>query len=67
MTFGELVSFGEGVAPGAVVSTKREVLVGTASGAVRLGMVQPQGKKPMAAADWARGARIEPGEVLGDE
>jgi methionyl-tRNA formyltransferase len=55
------------VAPGAVVATRREVQVGTASGPVRLGMVQPQGKRPMAAADWARGVRIEPGEVLGDE
>jgi methionyl-tRNA formyltransferase len=54
-------------APGAVVVTRREVQVGTASGPVRLGMVQPQGKKPMDAADWARGVRIEPGEVLGDE
>lgn len=53
-------------APGAVVATKRAVQVGTASGSVRLGMVQPQGKKPMAAADWARGVHIEPGEVLGD-
>lgn len=55
------------VAPGEVVATKREVQVGTASDPVQLGMVQPHGKKPMPAADWARGARIEPGEVLGDE
>ncbi|MEU0064097.1 hypothetical protein ABZ085_12500, partial [Streptomyces albidoflavus] len=27
--------------------------------------VQPQGKKPMRAADWARGVRIAPGESLG--
>jgi methionyl-tRNA formyltransferase len=53
------------IAPGEVVATKRSVHVGTASGAVQLGEVQPQGKKPMAAADWARGVRIEPGEVLG--
>jgi methionyl-tRNA formyltransferase len=52
---------------GEVSATKRAVQVGTASGSVRLGMVQPQGKKPMTAADWARGVRIEPGEVLGDE
>jgi methionyl-tRNA formyltransferase len=58
---------GEVVAPGVLVSTKRAVLVGTASGAVRLGIVQPQSKKPMQAADWARGVRIEPGEVLGHE
>jgi methionyl-tRNA formyltransferase len=29
--------------------------------------VQPHGKKPMAAADWARGTRIEMGERVGDE
>ena len=52
--------------PGAVVATKRVVHVGTASGSVQLGMVQPHGKKPMIAADWARGARIEPGEKFAD-
>jgi methionyl-tRNA formyltransferase len=50
-----------------VAATKKVVRVGTASGAVQLGLVQPQGKKPMAAADWARGVRVEPGEVLGNE
>jgi methionyl-tRNA formyltransferase len=49
------------------VATKLSVRVGTVAGSVVLGMVQPQGKKPMAAADWARGVRIEPGEVLGHE
>jgi methionyl-tRNA formyltransferase len=56
----------EDIAPGEVAATKRAVLVGTASGAVRLGLVQPQGKRPMAAADWARGVRIEPGEKFAD-
>ena len=39
--------------------------VGTATAAVRLGDVVPVGKKKMAAADWARGARLEAGTVLG--
>ncbi len=52
---------------GVVEARKREVLVGTADRAVRLGDVTPLGKKPMAAADWARGVRIEPGERLGEE
>lgn len=52
---------------GAVDARKREVLVGTADRAVRLGEVTPLGKKPMAAADWARGVRIDPGESLGEE
>src|SRR5699024_7579063 len=45
---------------------RRDVLVGTGSGPVRLGTVQPHGKQAMAAADWARGARPEHGEVLGE-
>lgn len=50
---------GEDLAPGAIRAAKREVLVGTATHAVRLTTVQPPGKKPMAAPDWARGVRIE--------
>jgi methionyl-tRNA formyltransferase len=41
---------------------RRRVLVGTASEPVQLGEVQAPGKKLMAATDWARGARVEPGE-----
>ena len=55
------------LAVGEVAATKRAVRVGTASGVVLLGAVQPQGKKPMEAADWARGVRIEPGEKFADE
>lgn len=55
------------LAPGEVAVARRAVRVGTGSGAVLLGLVQPQGKKPMAAADWARGVRIEPGEKFTDE
>ncbi len=62
----EVPAQGQVVAPGAVVTTKHAVQVGTASGRVQLGMVQPQGKKPMAAADWARGVRPEPGEKFAD-
>ncbi|QGK69693.1 methionyl-tRNA formyltransferase [Allosaccharopolyspora coralli] len=48
--------------PGEVRVEKRRVLVGTATVPVRLGDVQAQGKKRMAATDWARGTRIEAGE-----
>jgi methionyl-tRNA formyltransferase len=41
------------------------VAVGTGSIAVDLGEVQPAGKRPMPAGDWARGARISDGERLG--
>ncbi|WP_063061125.1 methionyl-tRNA formyltransferase [Nocardia sienata] len=43
---------------------KNGVLVGTATTAVRLDQVQPQGKRMMAALDWARGARLAPGAVV---
>jgi methionyl-tRNA formyltransferase len=63
---GELSAPGELIAPGEVAATKRAVHVGTTSGRVRLGVVQPHGKKPMDAADWARGVRIESGERFAD-
>jgi methionyl-tRNA formyltransferase len=39
-------------------------LVGTATDAVRLGTVRPEGKGEMAAHDWLRGLRVEPGEAF---
>jgi methionyl-tRNA formyltransferase len=54
------------LAPGELRPGKHEVLVGTATHAVALGQVQPVGKKPMPAADWARGARLQAGTVLGE-
>ncbi|MGR8011672.1 methionyl-tRNA formyltransferase [Streptomyces hypolithicus] len=53
------------LAPGELSAAKKNVFAGTGSHAVELLWVQPQGKKPMLAADWARGARIAPGEHLG--
>ena len=52
------------LAPGSVAATKKAVFVGTASSPVRLGQVQPPGKKPIAAADWARGARLNTDTVF---
>lgn len=52
--------------PGEVRADKREVVVGTGAGAVVLGDVTAPGKRPMPAADWARGARPAPGTVLGE-
>jgi methionyl-tRNA formyltransferase len=51
--------------PGTLYVSKSGVWVGTGSQAVALGQVQPQGKTPMPAADWARGVRIDPGERVG--
>lgn len=51
--------------PGEIDAGRDAVRVGTGSHVVRLGEVQPQGKRAMPAADWARGVRLEPGERLG--
>ncbi|TWH72524.1 methionyl-tRNA formyltransferase [Modestobacter roseus] len=56
-----------GMEPGEVSVGPTGVLVGTGRGAVRLREVQPAGKKMIAATDWARGARLEPGERLGEQ
>ena len=49
---------------GEIQVERKRVLVGTATTAVVLGEVQAQGKKRMAATDWARGVRIEAGERI---
>jgi methionyl-tRNA formyltransferase len=53
------------LAPGALQISKRAVRVGTATQALELDEIQAQGKKPMAAADWARGITVEPEPRLG--
>jgi methionyl-tRNA formyltransferase len=55
-----------GLSPGEVSVTPEGVLVGTWGGAVRLGAVQPAGKRMVPAADWARGARPAAGERMGE-
>lgn len=47
------------LAPGQVEATKREVWVGTGTGAVRLSEVRPAGRRAMPAADWVRGLRAD--------
>lgn len=49
------------LAPGVILAERARVLVGTGSDPVRLTHVQPPGKNLMAAADWARGARLDAG------
>jgi methionyl-tRNA formyltransferase len=53
------------LSPGALEITKRSVRVGAATQALELGEIQAQGKKPMAAADWARGITFDPEPRLG--
>ncbi len=55
---------GAGPKPGELHVGKRRVLAGTATAPVVLGEVRPEGRQPMPAADWARGARTTSGEVL---
>ncbi|WP_327085870.1 methionyl-tRNA formyltransferase [Nonomuraea sp. NBC_01738] len=52
------------LAPGEITATKHQVLVGTATHPVALGEVQPQGKRLMGAAEWARGSRLSEGDRL---
>ncbi|GAA2035430.1 methionyl-tRNA formyltransferase [Pseudokineococcus marinus] len=56
---------GAPLAPGALRVIRGGVLVGTGTGPVVLGEVQPAGKRAMAAQDWARGVRPADDEVLG--
>ena len=58
---GRLTDVG-GLAPGELRVAKREVLVGTATAALRLGEITPPGKRAMPAPDWARGARPQSAE-----
>jgi methionyl-tRNA formyltransferase len=45
--------------PGLIRVERAGVLICTASHPVKLGLIQPPGKKEMNAADWARGARLD--------
>ncbi|WP_375475340.1 methionyl-tRNA formyltransferase [uncultured Jatrophihabitans sp.] len=53
------------LAPGELLVERSAVSVGTGSLDVELTTVQPAGKRPLPAADWARGARPAAGERLG--
>ncbi len=55
------------LAPGHLRAGRRAVEVGTATVPVVLTTVQPQGRRPMPAADWARGSRLLPDERLGED
>lgn len=48
------------LSPGEIHVDRKDVWVGTGSDPVRLGQIQPPGKKFMNAVDWARGARLDP-------
>lgn len=54
-----------GLQPGELGVDRGRVLAGTGSCPVVLGEVRPQGRRPMDAADWARGLRLSGGERFG--
>ncbi len=49
----------ESLPPGVIHVDRKSVRIGTGSEPVRLGQIQPPGKKLMNAVDWARGARLD--------
>ncbi len=56
----------EHLEPGVLEVTRNALFVGTATDPVQLGEVKPFGKREMGAPDWARGARLESGQRLGE-
>jgi len=66
LKLGPLSSADGQLPPGEVVAGKNAVVVGTGTVALRLGDVQPVGKRVMPAADWARGARLQSGARFGE-
>lgn len=56
-----ILKSGVPLAPGIIAAERTRVLIGTGSDPVQFGLIQPPGKKPMSAPDWARGARLAPG------
>ncbi len=54
----------EPLAPGVLAVAKNAVYVGTGTHPVRLGQVKATGRRQMAAADWARGVRVESGAAF---
>ena len=58
-------SFNPILAPGEWIVEKDRVLIGTGENPLEIVQLVPQGKSEMSATDWARGARINPGERCG--
>lgn len=55
------------LAPGQLHLARTQLLVGTADAPLAIARLAPAGKKPMRAADWARGANLAPGDAFGEE
>jgi len=63
--FGPRLMDGISGKPGEVIKVRGELIVACGADAVRIGEVQPTGKKRMAAHDWARGRGAKVGDRLG--
>lgn len=63
--FGPRLMDGISGKPGEVIKVRGELVVACGADAVRIGEVQPTGKKRMAAHDWARGRGAKAGDRLG--
>ncbi|WP_300767520.1 methionyl-tRNA formyltransferase [uncultured Bifidobacterium sp.] len=50
----------DSLAPGRVMIGRRSVWIGTLTRPIEILMVKPEGRREMPAADWARGARLDP-------
>lgn len=51
--------------PGAIQYTEKRLLVGTATTALEIGVVIPEGKSKMMASQWSNGARLSDGDFFG--
>ncbi|WP_067781008.1 methionyl-tRNA formyltransferase [Actinomyces vulturis] len=67
LTIADIDTADTSLTPGQIQATKHEVRVGTGSCALILDTVTPAGKKPMKAAAWARGARLDDFSAFGGE
>jgi methionyl-tRNA formyltransferase len=59
-----LAAAGSEAAPGTVLESDRRLVVACGVGTLELLELAPAGKRPLSAADWLRGARLEPGALL---
>ncbi len=50
--------------PAKIAEIEESIAIATPQGAIVLEVVQPEGKKPMAASDWSRGQRLRAGMVI---
>ena len=63
---GDGAAAGAGSAPGAISWGGEAPVVRCGSGVLALVRVQPAGRRPVEGADWGRGVRLRPGEVVGE-